>query len=81
MTQMLAEVTGYGLGELIIVMGDTHIYLNHMEQVKEQLARERFELPTLKFGRQITDIDDFKLDDFILEGYQSHGSLKAPMAA
>lgn len=81
LTQMLAEVTGYGLGELTIVMGDTHIYLNHMEQVKEQLARERFELPTLKFGRQITDIDDFKLDDFILEGYQSHGSLKAPMAA
>lgn len=81
LTQMLAEVTGYGLGELIICMGDTHIYQNHFDQVKEQLERERFELPTLKFARAVRDIDDFKMDDFVLENYQSHGSIKAPMAA
>lgn len=81
LTQMLAEVTGYGLGELIIVMGDTHIYQNHFDQVKEQLDRERFELPTLSFAHPVRDIDDFKMTDFILEGYQSHGPIKAPMAA
>lgn len=80
LTQMLAEVTGYGLGELIIVMGDTHIYQNHFDQVKEQLNRERFELPILKFARPVRDIDDFKMEDFVLEGYQSHSALKAPMA-
>lgn len=81
LTQMIAEVTGYGLGELIIVMGDTHIYLNHIDQVKEQLGRERFELPTLSFARSVRDIDDFRMEDFVLEGYQSHSALKAPMAA
>ena len=80
LTQMIAEVTGYGLGELIICMGDTHIYQNHMDQVEELLSRERFMPPTLKFGRKITDIDDFKMEDFILENYSSHGPLRAPMA-
>lgn len=81
LTHMIAHVTGLGVGELNMCLGDTHIYSNHIEQVKEQLGRERFDPPTLKFARQVTDIDDFKLEDFIIEGYQCHGPIKAPMAA
>ncbi len=81
LTMMLAQVTGRKVGDLIIVMGDTHIYSNHVDQVKLQLERERFESPTLKFKREVTDIDDFKLDDFELVDYKSHDSISAIMAA
>ena len=80
LTHMIAKVTGLQVGELIMCLGDTHIYHNHFDQVKEQLERERFELPTLNITRDVTDIDDFKMGDFELVGYQSHGPLKAPMA-
>lgn len=81
LTMMIAHVTGLGVGTLDMVLGDTHIYQNHMEQVKTQLERERFDLPTLSFKRQVTDIDDFKFEDFELSGYQSHPAIPAPMAA
>lgn len=81
LTHMIAQVTGYGVGELVMCLGDTHVYNNHFDQVNEQLGRDRFELPTLKFARDVTDIDDFKLEDFVLEGYQCHPPIKAPMAA
>jgi len=80
LTHMIAHIAGLGVGELIMCLGDTHIYLNHIDQVKEQLERERFDLPTLKFTRQVTDIDDFKMEDFELVGYQSHPAIKMPMA-
>lgn len=80
LTHMIAHVTGLGVGELVMCLGDTHIYLNHIDQVKEQLERERFDLPSLKFTRQVPNIDDFKMEDFELVGYQSHPAIKMPMA-
>jgi len=80
LTHMIAQVCGYGVGELIISTGDTHIYVNHIEQVKEQLTREEYPLPKLWLNPDITDIDKFTMNDIKLIGYQSHGQLKAPMA-
>lgn len=80
LTHMIAKVTGLGVGELIMDFGDIHIYQNHIDKVKQQLERERFELPTLTITRDVKCIDDFKMDDFELTGYQSHGPIKAPMA-
>lgn len=80
LTQMMAQVTGKGLGDLIITIGDAHIYLNHIEQVKEQLSRKMFVPPEMILNPVITNIDDFKMSDFTLEGYEFHPSIKAPMA-
>jgi thymidylate synthase len=77
---MIAQVCGLDVGELVISTGDTHIYLDHVEQVKEQLTRSEFPLPTLQLNPAITDIDSFSMDDILLEGYQSHGQIKARMA-
>lgn len=81
LTYMIAEVVGMVPDELIGDLGDTHIYLNQMDAVKEQLNREGFdELPTLKFQRKVKDIDDFKIDDFILDNYKSEGKITAPLS-
>jgi thymidylate synthase len=80
LVHMIAHVTDLDVGELIMTFGDTHIYSNHVEQVKEQIARTTLELPSLKFNRKISSIDDFKLDDCVLVGYNSHPSIKAEMA-
>jgi thymidylate synthase len=80
LTHMIAQVTGNKVGELVISMGDTHIYKDHVEQVKEQLSREEFPLPRLFLNFDIKDIDKFTMEDIHLEDYQCHGPLKAPMA-
>jgi len=80
LTHMIAQVCDLGVGELIVSTGDTHIYLNHVEQVKEQLTREPFPLPKLWLNPEIKDIDRFAMDDIKLIGYQSHPPIKAPMA-
>lgn len=80
LTHMIAQVCNLKVGELVISMGDTHIYKDHVEQVKEQLTREEFSLPTLFLTHDIKDIDKFTMNDIHLENYQSHGSIKAPMA-
>jgi thymidylate synthase len=80
LTHMIAQHCGMGVGELIISMGDTHIYENHVEQVKEQLSREAFAQPTLILNPTVTNIFDFKMNDIVLNGYQSHGQIKAIMA-
>lgn len=77
---MAAQVTGLKPGEFIHHLGDTHIYLNHFEQVKTQLAREPMPLPKLWLNPEIKNIDDFKMDDIKLLDYQSHPSIKAEMA-
>jgi thymidylate synthase len=77
---MVAHVTQLKVGEFIHVLGDTHIYLNHLEQVKTQLQRKPFPLPTLWLNPKITTINDFTLDDIKLENYQSHPGIKAEMA-
>lgn len=77
---MLAQVTGLEADELIISMGDTHIYLNHIEQVKTQLARDPLPLPKLWLNPNVKNIDEFTPADIALQGYQSHEAIKAPMA-
>lgn len=80
LTHMIAQVCGYGVGELIVSTGDTHIYNNHIEQVKEQLTRESLPSPTLWLNPDITDIAKFTMDDIKLIDYKYHPSIKAPMA-
>ncbi|MGI0076387.1 MAG: thymidylate synthase [Nitrosopumilaceae archaeon] len=78
--RMLAEVTGLQPGEFIWNGKDVHIYDHHFDQVREQLKREPYPSPTFKFARSITDIDDFKFEDFVIEAYESHPAIKAPIA-
>jgi thymidylate synthase len=80
LTHMIAHVTGLTAKELVISTGDTHLYLDHIDQVKEQLNRQAFELPTLWLNPAIKNIDHFIMDDIKLNNYQSHDAIKAPMA-
>lgn len=80
LTHMVAQQCDLEAGELIWSGGDTHIYLNHLEQVKLQLTREPFPLPKLRIKRKPDSIFDYKFDDFEFEGYQAHPSIKAPIA-
>jgi thymidylate synthase len=79
-THMIAQVCNLDVGELIIVLGDAHIYENHVDQVKEQLARKPLPLANLHLSSNITDITKFEMKDVTLEGYESHDAIKAPMA-
>ncbi len=79
-THMIAKVCGLDVGELIIALGDAHIYENHVEQVKEQLTREPLPLPKVIINPAITDINKFTMQDFELVNYESHEAIKAPMA-
>jgi thymidylate synthase len=80
LTHMIAKVCEMGVGELIISSGDTHIYLNHVDQVNEQMKREPLELPNLWLNPNVTSIDGFTMDDIKLLDYKCHDILKAPMA-
>ena len=80
LTHLLAQVCGLKVGELIISTGDTHIYSNHVEQVKEQLSRTPLTLPTLFTNPPILDITKFTMDDIHLEDYKSYDTIKAEMA-
>lgn len=77
---MVAQVTDLKPGEFIHTMADTHLYLNHLEQVEEQLSREPMPLPTLRLNPQIKNIDDFTYYDISLENYEPHPAIKAPIA-
>ena len=80
LTHLIAQVCNLKVGELIISMGDTHIYQSHLEQVKEQLTRVPLLLPILNINPNIKDIDMFTMDDIQLEDYKSFDSIKAQMA-
>jgi thymidylate synthase len=80
LTHMIAQVCKLEANEFIHVLGDAHIYLNHVDQVKEQLHREVMPAPQLYLNPTITDITKFTMDDIRLEGYTSHGAIKADMA-
>jgi thymidylate synthase len=80
LTAMIAQVCGLEVGEFVHVLGDAHIYLNHVEQVKEQLAREPLPAPTLWLNPEVKDITKFTMEDIKLVGYESHGTIKAEMA-
>ena len=80
LTYMIAHVTGLQPGRYIQVLGDAHIYSNHLDAVKEQLDRIPYQFPRLRFARQVTDIDDFGEGDFIVDDYQCHPTIKMDMA-
>jgi thymidylate synthase len=80
LTMMIAQVCDLKLGDFIHTFGDVHIYNNHMEQVKLQLSREPFPLPSMKLNTSVKDIFGFRFEDFLLENYQSHPGIKAPVA-
>jgi thymidylate synthase len=77
---MVAQVTGLQADECILMLADAHIYLNHFEQVKQQLERTPTELPKLWINPEIKNIDDFKMEDIKLVDYKYQSSIKAPMA-
>jgi thymidylate synthase len=80
LTMMVAQVCGYELGEFIHTFGDTHIYLNHIEQVNLQLSREPRAYPKMILNKSVKNIFDFKFEDFVLEGYDPYSTIKAPIA-
>ncbi|MDT8394371.1 MAG: thymidylate synthase [Bacteroidales bacterium] len=80
LTMMMAQSTGLQPGEFIHTLGDAHIYLNHLEQVKLQLSRTPYPLPQMKLNSEVKDIFDFKYEDFELAGYQSHPHIKGEIS-
>jgi thymidylate synthase len=77
---MVAQVTGLRAGEFVHTLGDAHIYLNHVEQVKTQLAREPRKLPRMKINPEVKDIFGFKYEDFSLADYDPHPHIKGDIA-
>ncbi len=80
LTMMIAQVCGLKAGEFVHTLGDTHLYLNHLEQVDEQLSREPRTLPTMHLNPDVKSVFDFRYEDFTLEGYDPHPAIKAPMS-
>ncbi len=80
LTMMVAQVCDLEAGDFIHTFGDAHLYLNHLEQAKTQLARKPFPLPQMKINPEVKNIFDFSIDDFELAGYQSHPHIKAPIS-
>ena len=77
LTMMIAQVCDLKPGEFIHTLGDAHLYLNHLDQVGEQLTRNPLPLPVMKINPEVKSIFDFQYDDFELVGYQSHPAIRA----
>jgi thymidylate synthase len=77
---MVAQVSGLRAGEFVHNLGDTHLYLNHLEQAREQLTREPRPLPHMRINPEVKDLFAFRYEDFVLEGYDPHPAIKAPVA-
>lgn len=80
LTMMVAQVCGLKTGEFIHTLGDAHIYLNHLEQVKLQLTRSPYRLPVMKINPEVKEISSFRYEDFSLEGYEAHPGIKGDIA-
>jgi thymidylate synthase len=77
---MVAQVTGLKPGEFIHTFGDAHLYLNHLDQAREQLGRKPYPLPRMRVNPDVKDIFAFQYEDFTLENYHAHPHIKAPVA-
>ncbi|OIQ83724.1 thymidylate synthase [mine drainage metagenome] len=80
LTMMVAQVCGLRLGDFVHTLGDAHIYLNHLEQTREQLARAPRQLPRMRINPEVKDIFGFRFEDFTLEDYDPHPAIKASVA-
>jgi thymidylate synthase len=80
LTLMVAQVTGLTPGDFVHTLGDTHLYLNHLEQARLQLARPPRRLPTMRLDPAVKDLFGFRYEDFVLEGYEPHPNIKAKVA-
>lgn len=80
LTMMLAQVCDLEPGDFVHTFGDAHLYHNHFEQAREQLSRTPLPLPTMNINPQVKDIFAFRYEDFVLEGYDAHPNIKAPIA-
>ncbi|HEY7979449.1 MAG TPA: thymidylate synthase [Rhizomicrobium sp.] len=80
LTMMVAQVTGLKPGEFIHSFGDAHLYLNHLDQAREQLSRKPYPLPVMRINPDVKDIFGFRYEDFNLENYQAHPHIKAEVA-
>ncbi len=80
LTMMVAQVCGLKPGDFVHTLGDAHIYLNHLDQVNEQLSRTPRSLPVMRINPQVTDIFGFRFEDFTLEHYDPYPAIKAPVA-
>lgn len=80
LTHLIAHETGLGVGDFVHTFGDAHLYLNHLDQINEQLSRDVRDFPTLKLSDSKQSIFDFEMDDIVIEGYNPHPTIKAPIA-
>ena len=80
LTMMIAQVCGLQVGDFVHTLGDAHLYSNHLDQADLQLSREPRGLPVMRINPEVTDLFAFRFEDFVLEGYDPHPAIKAPVA-
>jgi thymidylate synthase len=80
LTHLIAHETGLQVGEFVHTLGDAHLYMNHVEQMEEQLSRDIRSFPTLTLNQEKQSVFDFEMEDIVIEGYDPHPAIKAPIA-